>query len=146
MLDTTRTGVPLPQKLAGELIARTLTTLNTWKIQMNLLIRDIQLLSNHKSFLLGIDNTRSSLWLLLHFRDLKIKHYKIYYQRNTGVHQRKCTVYPKKWLEKPLNTTGELLDHLYSKFYDIHYLQIEFTSGWVIKEQPQTGFNIYFFH
>ena len=88
---------------------------------MNLLIRDIQLLSNHKSFLLGVGNTRSDLWLLLHFKHLEIKDYKICYQRNNGMHQRKSTVYPKRWLKKRFNTTAELLGYLYSKFYDIFW-------------------------
>ena len=110
---------------------------------MNLLIKDIQLLSNHKSFLLGVGNTKSDLWLLLHFKHLEIKDYKICYQRNNGIHQRKSTVYPKRCLKKRFNTTAELLDYLYSKFYDIHYLQIEFTNGWAIKELPQISYNIY---
>jgi len=33
-MDTTRTGVPLPRKLAGELIARSPTTCKTYNISI----------------------------------------------------------------------------------------------------------------
>jgi len=110
---------------------------------MHLLIRSIELLSNQKSFVLGINDTLSNLWMLLHFKELKIKSKKICYQVNTGVHQRKSTVHPKRWLKKPFETTAGLLNYLYSKPYDIHYLEIEFTNGWKIKEHPHHEFLFY---
>ena len=95
---------------------------------MHLLIRSIELLSNQKSLRVGM-NTINNLWILMHFKELKIKNKKICYQVNTGVHQRKSTVHPKRWLKKPFETTAELLGYLYEKMYDIHYIDIEFTNG-----------------
>ena len=66
---------------------------------MNKLIRTIELL-NEKSVVFGIDNSRSNLWILMHFKNLKIASKKIYYQINNGVHQRKNTIHPKRWLKK----------------------------------------------
>ena len=48
---------------------------------MNKLIRTIELL-NEKSVVFGIDNSKSNLWILMHFKDLKIASKKIYYQVN----------------------------------------------------------------
>ena len=110
---------------------------------MHLLIRSIELLSNQKSLRVGMDATLSNLWILLHFKELKIKSKKICYQVNNGLHQRKSTVHPKRWLKKPFETTAGLLNYLYSKPYDIHYLEIEFTNGWKIKEHPHHEFLFY---
>lgn len=110
---------------------------------MHLLIRSIELLSNQKSLRVGMDTTLSNLWILMHFKELKIKSKKICYQVNTGVHQRKSTVHPKRWLKKPFETTAELLGYLYEKMYDIHYIDIEFTNGWRIKEHPHHEFLMY---
>ena len=109
---------------------------------MHLLITSIELLSNQKSLRVGMD-TINNLWILMHFKELKIKNKKICYQVNTGVHQRKSTVHPKRWLKKPFETTAELLGYLYEKMYDIHYIDIEFTNGWRIKEHPHHEFLIY---
>ena len=109
---------------------------------MHLLIRSIELLSNKKSLCLGID-TINNLWILMHFKEFKIKSKKICYQVNTGVHQRKNTAHPKRWLKKHFETTAELLNYLYGKQYDIHYLDIEFTNGWRIKEHPHHKFLMY---
>ena len=109
---------------------------------MHLLIRSIELLSNKKSFCLGMD-TINNLWILMHFKEFKIKSKKICYQVDTGVHQRKNTVQPKRWLKKPFETTVELLNYLYAKPYNIHHLDIEFTNGWRIKEHPHHEFLIY---
>ena len=38
---------------------------------MNKLIRTIELL-NEKSVVFGIDNSRSNLWILMHFKNLKL--------------------------------------------------------------------------
>ena len=101
---------------------------------MNKLIRTIELL-NEKSVVFGIDNTRSNLWVLMHFKDLKIKSKKIYYQINNGVHQRKNTIHPKRWIRKCCRNTAELLEYINKKSYDIHYLEIEFENGWRLKDQ-----------
>ena len=110
---------------------------------MYLFIRSIELLSNQKSLRVGMDATLSNLWILLHFKELKIKSKKICYQVNNGLHQRKSTVHPKRWLKKPFETTAGLLNYLYGKPYDIHYLEIEFTNGWRIKEHPHHEFLFY---
>lgn len=46
-------------------------------------------------------------------------------------------------MKKPFTNTAELLDYLHSKSYDIHYLDIEFTNGWKIKEMPHVEFVFY---
>ena len=108
---------------------------------MHLLIRSIELLSNKKSLCVGMDTSLSNLWILLHFKELKIKSKKIYYQRYNGHHNN--NTYPKRWLKKPFENTGKLLVYLYEKMYDIHHLDIEFTNGWRIKEHPHHEFLIY---
>ena len=108
---------------------------------MHLLIRSIELLSNQKSLRVGMDATLSNLWILLHFKELKIKSKKICYQRYNGHHNNNA--YPKRWLKKHFENTAELLNYLYGKMYDIHYLEIEFTNGWKIKEHPHHEFLFY---
>jgi hypothetical protein len=108
---------------------------------MYLLIRSIELLSNQKSLCVGMDATLSNLWILLHFKELKIKSKKICYQRYNGHHNNNA--YPKRWLKKHFENTAGLLNYLYSKMYDIHYLEIEFTNGWKIKEHPHHEFLFY---
>ncbi len=107
------------------------------------LISSIQLLSNHKSFKLFVGSTRANLWLLAHFKHLKLAHYNLQYQINNGERQRVNTIHPKRWMKKPFTNTAELLDYLYSKSYDILYMDFEFTNGWKIKEQPQIEFYFY---
>jgi len=108
---------------------------------MYLLIRSIELLSNQKSLCVGMDATLSNLWILLHFKELKIKSKKICYQRYNGHHNNNA--YPKRWLKKHFENTAGLLNYLYSKMYDIHYLEIEFTNGWKVKEHPHHEFLFY---
>ena len=110
---------------------------------MHLLIRSIELLSNQKSLRVGMDATLSNLWILLHVKELKIKSKKICYQVNNGLRQRKSTVHQKRWLKKHFENTAGLLNYLYSKMYDIHYLEIEFTNGWKVKEHPHHEFLFY---
>jgi hypothetical protein len=110
---------------------------------MNFLINSLELLSNQKSFVLGVGCTRTNLWLLLHLKDLKIKKYKICYQVNNGIRQRQTTEHPKRWLKKNFLNTAELLEHLNTKLYDIHYLEIEFLNSWKVKEQPHIQFKFY---
>ena len=110
---------------------------------MNFLINSLELLSNQKSFVLGVGCTRTNLWLLLHLKDLKIKEYKLCYQVNNGIRQRKKTEHPKRWLKKNFLDTATLLEYLNTKYYDIHFLAIEFTNGWRVKEQPHIQFKFY---
>ena len=121
------------QIIGGEQINRTHIALNTHE-KMNKLIRTIELI-NEESVVFGIDNSRSNLWILMHFKDLKIKSKKICYQINNGVHQRKNTIHPKRWLKKNFNNTLGLLDYINKQPYDIHYIEIEFENGWKLKEQ-----------
>lgn len=99
------------------------------------LISSIELFSNHKSFSLGIDTTRN-LWLLLHFKDLNIKHKTILYQIDNGVRQRKSTKYPIRKMIKSFSNTAELLEYLSKKPYKIRQLELEFSNGWKIKQLP----------
>ena len=100
------------------------------------LINYINLLPDEKSFDLGVYDTRSSMWILMHLRKYKIKNKKIYYKKNTGYRQRKKTNYPVRSMIKKFKNTPNLLAYLDSKQYDIHYFEIEFTNGWRIKEKP----------
>lgn len=47
---------------------------------MSQLIKDIELLSDQKSFRLGISNTAENLWFLMHFKKLEILNTVIYRQ------------------------------------------------------------------
>jgi len=99
------------------------------------LISDIALLSNHKSFSLGVDTTRN-LWLLLHFKELEIKNKTIIYQVDNGIRQRKNTNHPIRKMRKTYKNTAELLEYLSDKPYVIRQLELEFTNGWKIKQRP----------
>ncbi len=99
------------------------------------LINGIELYSDRKSFGLGVDTVRN-LWILLHFRDLKIKNKTIYYQVDNGVRQRKNTNHPVRKMVKKHSNTSELLRYLSDKPYQIRHLELEFTNGWKIKQRP----------
>ena len=107
------------------------------------LFSSIVLLSNQKSFKLFAGSTRNHLWLLIHFKDLEISNYKLQYQMNNGVRQRKSTEHRKKNMKKQFRNTAEMLEYLSSKSYEIHFFEIEFKNGWKIKEQPQIEFYFY---
>jgi len=107
------------------------------------LINSITLLSNHKSFELFVGSTRTNLWLLIHFKHLEISNYRIQYQVNNGIRQRKSTEHPKRWMKKQFGNTAELLEYMSVKSYDLHYIEIEFNNGWKIKEQPHIAFYFY---
>ena len=109
---------------------------------LSYLFGSIELLSNHKSFNLSVDTTRN-LWLLLHFKDLKIKSKTLIYQVNNGYRQRKNTVHPYRKMQKKHKNTAELLDYLSTKSYDIHQLEIAFTNGWKIKQKSFIQFSFY---
>ncbi|MCH1400990.1 MAG: hypothetical protein L7U78_00545 [Schleiferiaceae bacterium] len=99
------------------------------------LISSVELFSNQKSFSLGVDTTRN-LWLLLHFKDLEIKHKTLLYQVDNGIRQRKSTKHPVRKMVKKHTTTAELLRYLSDKPYKIIHLELEFTNGWKIKQMP----------
>jgi hypothetical protein len=113
---------------------------------MNQLITNIELLSNQKSFRLGIINTSENLWLLLHFKELKILNTVIYHQQYSEFRTAKTTKYPIRRLKKKFANTADFLDYLSpsskpSRRFFIK--EIEFTNGWKIKEQPHIYFTIY---
>lgn len=107
------------------------------------LIHSLQLLSDKKSFSMGVHSTRSNLWLLVHFKHLTIKNKRIIYRINNGFHQRKSTVHPVRTMRKKHATTAEFLTYLATKSYELLYFEFEFTNGWKIKEQPQTEYYFY---
>ena len=113
---------------------------------MNQLITNIELLSNQKSFRLGISNTSENLWFLMHFKKLEILNTVIYHQQYSEFRAAKTTNYPTRRLKKKFANTAEFLDYLSPsskpsrKFF---IREIEFTNGWKIKEQPHIYFTIY---
>ena len=113
---------------------------------MNQLITNIELLSNQKSFRLGISNTAENLWFLLHFKKLDILNTEIYHQQYSEFRTAKTTKYPIRRLKKKFANTAVFLDYLSpsskpSRRFIIK--EIEFTNGWKIKEQPHIYFTIY---
>lgn len=113
---------------------------------MNQLITNIELLSNQKSFRLGISNTSENLWFLLHFKELEILNTVIYHQQYSEFRASKNTKYPIRRLKKKFANTVDFLDYLSpsskpSRRFFIK--EIEFTNGWKIKEQPHIYFTIY---
>ena len=107
------------------------------------LTHSIELLSDQKSFSMGVQSTRSNLWLLLHFKHLTIKNKRIIYRINNGFHQRKSTVHPVRTMQKNFDTTAQFLSYVATKSYDLLYFEFEFTNGWKIKERPQTEYLFY---
>lgn len=107
------------------------------------LIESLELLSNQKSFVLGIVNARQNLWLLLHLKSLKIKTYKLHYRVNNGIRQRAKTVHPIRQMRKKFSCTAKLLDYLEDKPYELLYLEIFFENGWSLKEQSNFYFRFY---
>jgi hypothetical protein len=99
---------------------------------MNKLINSIQLLSNHKSFTLTIIGANEKLWLLMHFKNLRIIKKTIYYQKTPSVRSRKSTKYLTKKLNKSFDNTLQLLDYLDRKFYTIRYFEMEFEDDFKI--------------
>lgn len=107
------------------------------------IINSLELLSDKKSFALDVRSTRTNLWLLIHFKHLKIKTYKILYRINNGARQRNSTVHPIKAMRKNFDTIDQFLTYIGNKSYDLLYIEFEFTNGWKIKEQPQIKFYFY---
>ena len=110
---------------------------------MSRLFESIELLSNQKSFVLGIANARQKLWLLLHLKSLEIKTYKIHHRVNNGIRQRAKTVHPIRQMRKKFSSTAQLLDYLDYKSYELLYLEIFFENGWSFKEQSNHLFTFY---
>jgi hypothetical protein len=112
---------------------------------MNRLIKDIELLSDQKSFSLGISNTAENLWFLMHFKKLEILSTVIYRQQYNEFRTTK-TKYPIRRLIKKFANTAEFLDYLSSSYRPtkrIFLYEIAFTNGWKIKEQAHIYFTIY---
>jgi hypothetical protein len=107
------------------------------------IINSLELLSDKKSFALDVRSTRANLWLLIHFKHLKIKNKRIIYRIDNGIHQRKSTVHPTRTMRKNFDTTDQFLTYIGNKSYDLLYVEFEFTNGWRIKEQPQIEFYFY---
>ena len=113
---------------------------------MNQLITNIELLSNQKSFRLGISNTSENLWFLIHFKKLEILNTVIYHQQYNEFRASKNTKYPTRRLNKKFANTADFLDYLSpsSKPTRRFFIrEIEFTNGWKIKERFFTHFTIY---
>ena len=107
------------------------------------IIHSLELFSDKKSFSLDVGSTRCNLWLLIHFKHLKIKNKRIIYRINNGYRQRKSTVHPVRTMRKNFETTAQFLTYLATKSYDLLYFEFEFTNGWKIKERPQTEYYFY---
>lgn len=113
---------------------------------MNQLITNIELLSNQKSFRLGISNTSENLWFLLHFKELEIINTEIYHQQYSEFRTAKTTKYPIRRLMQKFVNTADLLDYLTPSAKPLKKLfikEIEFANGWKIKEQRYTHFTLY---
>ena len=112
---------------------------------MNQLIKNIELLSNQKSFRLGIRNTAENLWFLMHFKKLEILNTVIYRQQYNEFRTTK-TKYPSRRLKKKFANTADFLDYLSpisGSTKRIFLYEIAFTNGWKIKEHCYTHFTIY---
>jgi hypothetical protein len=112
---------------------------------MNQLITNIELLSNQKSFSLGISNTAENLWFLMHFKKLEILNTVIYRQQYNEFRTTK-TKYPSRRLMKKFANTADFLDYLSpisGPTKRIFLYEIAFTNGWKIKEHCYTHFTIY---
>ena len=113
---------------------------------MNQLITNIELLSNQKSFRLGISNTAENLWFLMHFKKLDILSTEIYHQQYSEFRTAKTTKYPMRRLMKKFANTADFLDYLSpisGPTKRIFLYEIAFTNGWKIKERFFTHFSIY---
>jgi hypothetical protein len=113
---------------------------------MSQLITNIELLSNQKSFKLGISNTAVNLWFLMHFKNLEILNTVIYHQQYSEFSASKNTKYPIRKLKKKFVNTADFLDYLSTSSKPSRRFfikEIEFTNGWKIKEQPHIYFTIY---
>jgi hypothetical protein len=100
---------------------------------MHKLINSITLLSNFKSFTVSISNATENLWLLMHFKKLRIIKKSIYYSQAPSLRSRKSTKYPTKKLNKSFENTGQLLDYLNNKCFDIRHFELEFENNFRLR-------------
>ena len=113
---------------------------------MNQLITNIELLSDQKSFSLGIINTAENLWFLMHFKKLEILKTVIYHHQYSEFRTAKHTKYHTRRLNKKFANTADFLDYLTPSskpLKRIFLYEIAFTNGWKIKEQAHIYFTIY---
>ena len=106
-------------------------------------INTFELLSDYKSFRLTLSNASEWIGYLMHLKNHEIDQHEIIYRKNTGIRQRKNTVYPNRRLRKKFKNTSELLEYLSFKQYDICLLILEFSNGWKIKIESNYIVNIY---
>ena len=85
----------------------------------------------HRSFTMRTSNTSENIWLLNHFKHLKIIRLKLYY-RNVRTRTKKKQ--EQKKMRRTFENTGELVTYLYSKKYKIDNFEIRFDNGWAITE------------
>ena len=104
-----------------------------------ILIKDLELLSNNKSFQIQIDTMRD-LWILLHLRELHIVKSSICYQRETFYRKEP---YPIRKMKKSFRNTPELISYLnmHSWRYNsrLRKFSIDFSNGWNVRI---SGFHI----
>ena len=104
-----------------------------------ILINDLELLSNNKSFQIQIDTMRD-LWILLHLRKLNIVKSIIYYQRETFYRKEP---YPIRKMKKSFQNTSEIISYLnnHSWRYNsrLKKFSIDFSNGWNVRI---SGFHI----
>ena len=95
-----------------------------------ILINDIELLSNKKSFQIQIDTTRN-LWILLHLKELTIIKSNIYHQREKFYRKEP---YPIRKLRGEFKHTPELLAHINQKSWrynsELRKFSLDFSNGW----------------
>lgn len=110
---------------------------------MNEYVSCFELLSDYKSFQLTIPDASIMMGYLMHFNHLEIVHKDLFYQRNTGIRQRKNTKYPIRKLRKKILYTGEILHYLEVKQYDVILYDISFVNGWRVKMTSNLWVTIY---
>ncbi|GEM_PF-1983783 len=105
----------------------------------NTLLRNIELLSDNKSFRIGAW-IQNHIWLLTHLRHLTIARNTLRYQVDHGIFQRPTTKYPIRTMRKKHHNTTELLKYLSSKPYNIISMDMSFTNGWRVATNPELTF------
>ena len=94
---------------------------------------NLEMLSDDKSFTIGVYRSGENLWILNNFKELEITSHKILYQINREIRQRKSTKYPIRKLHKKFKSTNALINYLLYKPYDILCFELEFKNGWKMK-------------
>tara|TARA_B110000211_G_scaffold136727_1_gene156416 strand:- start:780 stop:1358 length:579 start_codon:yes stop_codon:yes gene_type:complete len=90
-------------------------------------------LGPHRSFSLGLSDRSSNLWMLAHFKNLKIDKMALYYREYYIRSSNKRKVYPQRRLKKPFANTLDLVNYLSSKKSKLDSLEIKFENGWAIR-------------